>query len=138
MSCLEVIKQIEYDELYDRIVKVLEGYDFCQFDKDGLCSNYRDSKKYGLYVDPCCCCGSSSYNVVTVDGITRCKHYVIGKGCSTKSIACKLWFCNHLNNKIPEYIKVKLNGLRIEALSKGFYCAREGFEECLKHGFTNT
>jgi hypothetical protein len=120
---------VEYNNLFDEISETLKGYDFCQFDKTGLCKVHREEKlKTGENLskfDPCCCCGGNRAN-----GKNHCDHYIVGKGCNTKAISCKLWFCYDL--EVPKELQHKLNKLEDKARKKGFYIVRGDFQDCLK------
>lgn len=117
MNTIELLHQ-QYDKLYDEIDNLTKGLNICKFE-NGSCKRNRELK----YNNPYCCCGHAS-------GREVCQHFVVGKGCNTKAIACKTWFCGF--TKVPTEIALKLGELKNEAEKQGFYVYRGDFNDVLK------
>ena len=109
-----MLSEKEYNELYDKICKVVEGKDVCGFAKNGGVCNREKGK--GSNASAYCCCGNPV-----------CKYWIEGKGCGTKAIACKLWYCGHA--ELTAEMEEKLSLLYNEANRKRFYFFRGNFQD---------
>jgi hypothetical protein len=128
---MEIIKlKRKYDSLYDKITKLLKEKNLCEFNSDGLCKRSRLYIQQGLNKKDVmfCCCGNPE-KLIHKNTKEFCKYFAKGKGCSTKSIACKLWFCKEV--VIPKNIKRRINKITNKAKRYGFLVFRGNFNSFL-------
>ena len=120
----------KYDFLYNKIIKLLKDKNFCEFDSQGLCKRSRIYIEKGFSKKDVkfCCCGNPK-RIIKKHSKEFCKYFVKGKGCSTNSIACKLWFCKEVI--IPKNIKRKMNRIERKAKRNGFLIFRGNFNNFL-------
>lgn len=99
----------KYTELYMRLYKQAENlfmeYNLCQPHMDGTCIRTRLSPNYSKTPQDRCCGG--------------CKYHDPEQGCTTISLACKIWLCGFVRNQLclkPDMRPVlsKLTDIQIE------------------------
>jgi len=120
----------KYDFLYNKLSNLLKDRNFCEFDLEGLCKRSRILLKEGHDKKNIkfCCCGNPK-KIIPRNSKEFCKYFVKGKGCSTNSIACKLWFCKEVT--LPRNIKRKMNRIKRRAKRNGFLIFRGNFNNFL-------
>lgn len=89
----------KYMSLYDKADKLFKKHKPCQHDKEGRCEDYRNCSGGSCN----CCCGCE---------------YLGPKGCTVKSLACKLWYCNVIYNEHPQ-LREELDKLKHGAQHQG-------------------
>lgn len=79
-----------YERLCDYLDDDYKKHNYCKFDSNGTCINTRVNK-----IKTQCC--------------RQCK-YISKKGCTTKGLACKMFFCKYIKEtkKVPNYHKYRL------------------------------
>ena len=119
----------EYYSLFDRANKLVKKINPCEFDSKGICKRGRKHLKKGKKIEDVkfCCCGDPDGFFVKENA---CKNFISGKGCNTKSLMCKTWFCSEVI--IPLTENKELCKIRKEAHEKGFMTFRGDFEDVLK------
>lgn len=102
----------KYDELLSRAEKVMESFNICQIDENGLCARSRarleaGTHKYQMFN----CCGDPDDRDLPV----KCFYLQPGAGCTTTCLFCKVSFCDFIKPSIPPELLEELDTLLKEA-----------------------
>lgn len=102
-----------YSDIYAKAVALFKEYNPCQFNPNtGFCKAYsfceNNPDAYGYDRKYILCCAGCSCD-------KRRKHQHSRKsGCRVKSLACKLYLCCHIEDKMPKEFLQRLSTLRSE------------------------
>lgn len=90
----------QYSKLYGNIYYIVDYlfklYNPCKI-KNGRCQFNKDYNK-SKYLNTCC--GNKGFNC-----ISKCI-YLSKKGCTVKSLGCKLFMCNNIKNNYPKFYEI--------------------------------
>jgi hypothetical protein len=119
----------DYNRLYDEACSIFSGLDLCKFSSKGCAAYTKDDNAY-------CCCRGNMCGPNPGPG-KHCEYWKERVGCTTKSIACKLWTCSIAFDNIPQKRKAEtvshIEKIKNEALQKGYYVVRGNFDDYVKY-----